>query len=132
MPAPYANMFNVRCWQRNPRKGTAQPEFLCHRFPIKGGLNLREVMAAQMSRPNPFLRLVRLATERNEIMDDLLFVPVQHGPYVYELEMGDETKIEKAIKPPTPRGRDGMSFTYLSHEQFEAIWPSFDRKKLDD
>ena len=39
------------CAEKNPRCGSLQPEWLVHRFPIKGGVRLIDIMA----RRNPFL-----------------------------------------------------------------------------
>lgn len=49
-----------RNWERNPRKGILQPKFLCHRFPIKGGMTANEVFRT---------RLVEAATKRNPFLE---------------------------------------------------------------
>jgi hypothetical protein len=51
-----------RCWERNPRRGTAQPQFLRHRFPIAGGLTFGDVLAHRCLKNNPLL--ARLLGER--------------------------------------------------------------------
>jgi hypothetical protein len=35
--------FGARIYERNPRRGTLQPKFLCHRFPVKDGMTWSEV-----------------------------------------------------------------------------------------
>lgn len=44
-----------RRYERNPRKGTKQPEFLLHRFPIKEGCTFSDVLAHQMRKSNALL-----------------------------------------------------------------------------
>ena len=51
-----------RRYERNRRKGTLQPEFLLHRFPIKNGCTFMDVMEAQSMKHNALLR--RLMKER--------------------------------------------------------------------
>ena len=31
-------------WELNPRQGTMQPRWLCHRFPIKNGAGIHQVL----------------------------------------------------------------------------------------
>lgn len=50
--------FRIRCWERNPRKGTRQPVALCHRFPIKGGLTFGE--ALMLNHRNKLFQLVKV------------------------------------------------------------------------
>lgn len=38
------DILRARVWEVNPRKGTAQPRYLSHRFPIKDGMTYREVL----------------------------------------------------------------------------------------
>jgi len=38
---------NLPCWEKNPRKGSLQPMFLRHRFPIKNGLTYFQVLKFQ-------------------------------------------------------------------------------------
>ena len=44
-----------RTWQRNPRRDTRQPEFLCHRFPIKGGITFSDVLVYRCMKNNALL-----------------------------------------------------------------------------
>jgi hypothetical protein len=43
-------------------KGNLTPDWIIHRFPIKGGISLRDAWLIDMSRPNPLLKLL---LERN-------------------------------------------------------------------
>jgi len=52
--------FLVPCWERNPRKGILQPDFIVHRFPIKGGLSMRQVWDERTGCPNPLLRMIKV------------------------------------------------------------------------
>ena len=38
--------FKERLFEKNPRKGSKQPKFLQHRFPIKNGFTYNEVIVA--------------------------------------------------------------------------------------
>ena len=40
-------------------KGNPFPEWVVHRFPIKGGISLRDVWLMDMARPNPLLKLLQ-------------------------------------------------------------------------
>jgi hypothetical protein len=47
---------------RKRLKGNLTPDWIIHRFPIKGGISLRDAWLIDMSRPNPLLKLL---LERN-------------------------------------------------------------------
>jgi len=37
------------------RKGDRSPQWIIHRFPIKGGISLRDAWMKDLSKPNPLL-----------------------------------------------------------------------------
>lgn len=45
-----------RIFERNPRKGSAQPEWLRHRFPIKGGASMTDIIGDKVLSTNALMR----------------------------------------------------------------------------
>lgn len=55
------NIWDIPRYEPVPRKhgGSRVPVYVSHRFPIKGGISLREVMTRQMIQPTPLLRMLQ-------------------------------------------------------------------------
>jgi hypothetical protein len=55
----YTNtIFNEKRVEPVKRKHGAGEQWMVHRFPIKGGISLRDAIIADMSQPNPLLGLI--------------------------------------------------------------------------
>lgn len=55
----YREVIHGKFYERNPRKGTLQPHWLRHRFPIKNGLSFRETLLEDMRSQNYWSELFK-------------------------------------------------------------------------
>lgn len=56
--AQWYAMLNKKCYEPTPRNHDGI-RYHGHRFPIKGGITLRDVMIREMCKPNPFFEYLQ-------------------------------------------------------------------------
>ena len=54
------NVLHAKCVEPiKRRKGDTSPQWIIHRFTIKGGISIRDAWLRDLCRPNPLLRMLK-------------------------------------------------------------------------
>lgn len=60
------SLFHAKVYEPRKRWCGGSYGWVAHRFPVKGGISWRDVMASEQFAPNPLLKMIRLKEKNDE------------------------------------------------------------------